>query len=154
MNYLGSELDFIDASQSANSRFGQDFYEADPDANSWKAEYFSNTTLSGSPALIEGFGSGLSFSQNWGANSPSTRLAMTSIPSENFSARFTKTHTLSAGLYKIQTNSEDGVQVKIGNQIVILDWEAQSSTASIVYFYWNEGTAPITVEYDEGTGGA
>jgi PA14 domain/Bacterial pre-peptidase C-terminal domain len=118
-------------------------------ANNWKAEYFNNTNLTGTPVFVENLGDGSQgFSRNWGNNSP------TNTPSDNFSARMTTQRYLAPGLYQIKAQADDGVRVKIGNQSVIERWLDQSFATNSGYFRSNGGTFPITVDYYERGGSA
>jgi Calx-beta domain/Ser-Thr-rich glycosyl-phosphatidyl-inositol-anchored membrane family len=156
-NYLGSEVDYINSSQSAGSKFGQDYYEADPDTisiptNRWKAEYFNGTNPdSGTPIKVEDAGDGSqTLNLNWGSGSPS------GVPADNFSAWFTTTRYLNEGLYKITTNSDDGIAVFVGaTGKRVEQWiDKGSSDTYTGYFYVGNGEVPIKVKYYENGGGA
>jgi murein DD-endopeptidase MepM/ murein hydrolase activator NlpD len=126
---------------------------ADNDATipttSWKAEYFNNISLSGTPVFTENLGSGSGgFNKNWGSGSPAS-----SVPVDNFSARMTTQRYLAPGLYHIKTNSDDGARVSINNQSVIDRWIPGAGLNS-GYFYSTGGNYPVKVEYLEYHGGA
>ncbi|MBW4488386.1 MAG: pre-peptidase C-terminal domain-containing protein [Trichocoleus desertorum ATA4-8-CV12] len=152
LNYLGSELDHIDSARTSGTQFGQDYYEADPEASNWRAEYYNNRNLSGSPVFIESFGSSQNFERQWGSDSPTTRLGSTAVPTDSFSARVTSTRYLAPGLYQVRVGSDDGVRVKVGNLNVIDSWVDQGPAPHSGYFRWAGGTTPITVEYYENAG--
>ena len=119
-------------------------------STNWKAEFFNNTNLSGSPVLIQDLGSGSqNFSRNWGYSSPSS-----AVSSDNFSARVTTQRYFAPGTYQIQTTSDDGVRVRIGNQTVINKWIDQGSTSHFGTFTTNGGTFNVSVEYYERGGAA
>lgn len=118
-------------------------------ANNWKAEYFNNINLTGTPVFMENLGDGSrGFSRNWGNGSP------TNTPSDNFSAKMTTQRYLAPGLYKITTQADDGIRVRIGNQTVVNRWVDQPYLTNSGYFYSNGGNVPIAVEYYERGGGA
>ncbi|MFB2982484.1 PA14 domain-containing protein [Microseira sp. BLCC-F43] len=118
-------------------------------ANRWKAEYFNNINLTGNPTFVEDLGDGKqAFSRNWGNSSP------TNTPSDNFSARMTTQRYLAPGLYKITTQADDGIKVRIGNQTVVDKWVDQPFVTNSGYFYSNGGNFPIAVEYYERGGSA
>ncbi|WP_293122414.1 PA14 domain-containing protein [Microcoleus sp. bin38.metabat.b11b12b14.051] len=118
-------------------------------ANNWKAEYFNNTNLTGTPVFVENLGDGIQrFSRNWGTGSP------TNTPSDNFSARITTQRYLAPGLYKIETQADDGIRVSIKNQKVIDQWNYKSFATNSGYFRSSGETVPIAVEYSELGGGA
>ncbi|MCT7990891.1 pre-peptidase C-terminal domain-containing protein [Laspinema olomoucense] len=110
----------------------------------WKAEYFNNTNLTGSPVFVENLGSGSqNFSRNWGNGAP------TNTPADNFSARMSTQRYLAPGLYKIQATADDGVRVRVNNQTVIDKWVDQPFVTNSGYFRSNGGNVPVTVDYYE-----
>ncbi len=118
-------------------------------ATNWKAEYFNNTNLTGSPVFVEDLGSGSqNFSRNWGNGAP------TNTPADNFSARMSTQRYLAPGLYKIQATADDGVRVRVNNQTVIDKWVDQPFVTNSGYFRSNGGNVPVTVDYYERGGGA
>jgi predicted Zn-dependent protease len=155
-NYLGSEVDYIDAKQTTLTKFGQDYFETDPEATTWKAEFFNNLSLSGSPVYVEGFGSDLSFERQWGLGSPSARNNPQTVLSDGFSVRVSSKRYLNPGLYHIRTTSDDGIRVRVGSNLMVINsWIDQGATPPHSgYFYWAGGEAPITIEYYENAGGA
>ncbi|CAD5958845.1 Calx-beta domain-containing protein [Planktothrix agardhii] len=147
--YSGSTSNYIDLGNTSGT-----VTIADNDVNipstSWKAEYFNNVSLSGTPVFTENLGSGSQgFSKNWGGNSPAS-----SIPVDNFSGRMKTERYFAPGLYQIKVQADDGVQVKIGNESVIDRWLSQSFVTNSGYFRSNGGTVPITVDYYEQGGDA
>lgn len=115
----------------------------------WKAEYFNNTNLTGSPVFVENLGSSSqNFSRNWGNGAP------TNTPADNFSARMSTQRYLAPGLYKIQAQADDGVRVRVNNQTVIDKWVDQPFVTNSGYFRSNGGNVPVTVDYYERGGGA
>ncbi|MEA5579690.1 Calx-beta domain-containing protein, partial [Anabaena sp. UHCC 0451] len=117
-------------------------------ANNWKAEYFNNRDLTGSPTWIEDLGSGSQdFSRNWGNGAP------TNTPVDNFSGRFTTTRYFAPGLYHITVNGDDGVQAWIGNERLIGQWNDFAGTYS-GYFRSTGGYYAVKVEHKEISGGA
>jgi len=119
-------------------------------SNNWKAEFFNNTNLSGSPVLVQDLGSGSqNFSRNWGYSSPSS-----AVSSDNFSARVTTQRYFAPGTYQIQTTSDDGVRVRINNQTIIDKWIDQASTNHFGTFTTTGGNFNVSVEYYERGGAA
>jgi PA14 domain len=119
-------------------------------ANNWKAEYFNNRDLTGTPVFVENLGDGSQgFSRNWGTAAPNNNT-----PPDNFSARMTTQRSLAPGLYQIKVQADDGVKVKVGNQSVIDRWFDQPFVTNSGYFRSNGGTVPITVDYYERSGSA
>lgn len=77
----------------------------------WTAQYYNNTTLSGTPSLIRGESTP---SNNWGAGSPGA-----SISADNFSARWTTSAVLNAGTYRVTVRADDGVRVWVDGVLYI-----------------------------------
>ncbi|MFN2109055.1 MAG: PA14 domain-containing protein [Anaerolineae bacterium] len=115
-------------------------------AGSWYAEYFANVSLSGGPSLTR-YESGLTF--EWGAGSPGT-----GIPSDNFSARFTRDDWFEGGTYRFSYRSDDGLRLWIDDTLIIDDWLDRAATWSIVDHYVAAGTHRVRVEYYERGGNA
>jgi hypothetical protein len=87
----------------------------------WKAEYFSNTGLSGSPTTVVDEGTGI-VDHDWGTAGPS------GLPSDNFSARFTRTVTLAGGRYRFSVVTDDGSRLWVDDQLKIDAWWDQAPT--------------------------
>jgi pimeloyl-ACP methyl ester carboxylesterase len=119
-------------------------------STNWKAEFFNNLSLAGGPVLTQDLGSGnQNFSRNWGYGSPGS-----AVSSDNFSARVTTQRYFAPGTYQIQTTSDDGVRVRIGNQTVINKWIDQASTNHYGTFTTTGGNFNVSVEYYERGGAA
>ncbi|MBD3560074.1 S8 family serine peptidase, partial [Planktothrix sp. FACHB-1355] len=127
---------------------GQDI-QPEISANHWKAEYFNNRDLSGNSVLLEDWGESNSFRREWGDGAPA------GVPSDNFSVRLTTQRYFAPGNYQINTNSDDGVRVRIGNQTAIDKWvEQEFKNQHEGYFRSEGGEYPVTVEYFESGGNA
>lgn len=114
----------------------------------WKAEYFDNKDLAGTPTHTDGFINITgNISQNWGSDAPPN------IPVDQFSARYKTQQYLNPGIYKINLNSDDGVRVWINNELIIDRWVDQAGTYSD-YFSSSGGYYPVTIEYKENMGEA
>jgi hypothetical protein len=111
----------------------------------WTAEYFNNTSLSGSPTFTEGIGPSnltFGFDKNWGLGAPAN------TPADNFSSRFKTTRYFAPGLYRITVSGDDGVQAWIGNERIISQWNDFAGTYS-GYFRSNGGYYDVRVEHKE-----
>jgi hypothetical protein len=111
-------------------------------------DYFTNNGLSGSPLLTRQ--ETPQFSGGTGSPDPS-------IPTDNFSARWSGTFTVPTdGQYVFRTESDDGVRLWINNALVVDNWTPHAPTLN--------STAPIMLgagyrydiklEWQELTGGA
>ncbi|HLU09275.1 MAG TPA: SH3 domain-containing protein [Oceanobacillus sp.] len=108
----------------------------------WTAQYFNNTSLSGSPVYTETLPNGINF--NWGTGSPNAL-----VPVDNWSARFTSVQTLQAGTYEFVVASDDGVRVFIDNVLVLDRFVGRILTTDRFQQNLTAGPHSITVEYVE-----
>jgi len=116
-------------------------------ADHWKAEYFSNTGLTGTPASTVDEGTGV-VDHSWGSGGPS------GLPSDNFSARFTRTVMFAAGRYRFTIVTDDGSRLWVDNQLKIDAWWDQAPTTYTVDVDLTAGAHTLKYEYYEHTGGA
>jgi YVTN family beta-propeller protein len=110
--------------------------------------YYANRTLANNPVLTRV--EAIDF--NWGTGSPGT-----GVPTNKFSARWTgMIEAPTAGAYRIQTISDDGVRVWVNGSQVINNWTDHSTTTntSAVINLTAGQRVPITVEYYENGGSA
>ncbi len=112
-----------------------------PPPQNWKGEYFTNMTLSGTPALVR---DDQQIQFNWGYGSP-----VASIPSDNFSVRWTRNLNLEPGRYRFSATTDDGVRLWVNNQMVIDAWydhAVQTFTADVDVA---GGSIPVKMDYYE-----
>ncbi|KAA3658754.1 MAG: hypothetical protein DWQ04_24130, partial [Chloroflexi bacterium] len=88
-------------------------------SNVWKAEFFNNTDLSGSPVKTIEYGS-IDF--NWGQDAP-----VDGVNADNFSIRFTREIDFSKGEYKFFATADDGVRVYVDGVLVIDEWNSSGA---------------------------
>ena len=112
----------------------------------YKAEYFDNKSLLGSPTyqLNED-----SINNIWNRNAPHS-----SIPVDQFSARWIKTDYFAKGNYEFDIKADDGVRLYIDNVKVLDKWFDQPSTNYKIQKYLPQGYHEIKLEYYENFGGA
>jgi hypothetical protein len=115
-----------------------------------QAEYFANDSLSGSAALSR---VDKSINFVWSGSSPDPK-----IPGEHFSARWTGTIEVPAGITNdviLSTVEDDGVRVWIDGKQVIDTWGPQDSTSSSASLALTAG-APhqLRIEYQQLGGNA
>jgi hypothetical protein len=114
----------------------------------WKGEYFSNTSLSGSPVVVR---DDRYIDFNWGKGSP----AYPAVPDDRFSARWTRNATYPAGQYKFVLTSDDGSRLYINGVQVINNFGSPPNLSPISADYWHPGgVMGLKVEYYEATGPA
>ncbi len=112
----------------------------------WKAEYFGNQDLSGTPVAVVDEGTGF-VDHSWGDGGPAG-LA------DHFSARFTRTVTLPAGRYRFTVTTDDGSRLWVDGQLTIDAWWPQGPTGHTAEVDLGAGEHVLRYEYFEQTGGA
>jgi hypothetical protein len=110
----------------------------------WQAQYWNNRLLTGTPALVR-TESAVSF--DWGYGSPGA-----AIPKDNWSARWTKTATFTAGWYRFRTFTDDGVRLWVGGKLVIDQWFDMPGAANMADVYLTAGAHEVKMEYYERIG--
>jgi len=112
----------------------------------WRGEYFANRSLGGAPLLVRN-DSKVDF--NWGAGSPDSR-----IPTDNFSARWTRSLAFEAGDYRFYARSDDGVRVWLDALLVIDDWNDGGRLRTGEFLNLGAGQHQVKIEFYEGAGDA
>lgn len=120
---------------------------APPPANSWRAEYFNNITLAGTPALVRN-DAVLDF--GWGNGSPAPGV----VTDDYFSVRWLQNLNLSAGNYRFTLAVDDGARLFINGRTLIDAWKDQGSTQYSGDIYLPGGSTTVQLEYYEKTGAA
>jgi hypothetical protein len=108
----------------------------------WRGEYFNNTRLSGTPALVRD-DAGIAF--NWGYGSP----APGTINTDRFSVRWTRTLDLSASRYRFKMTVDDGGRLWVNNRLIIDAWRDQAARTYTAEIDLPGGPVPIKMEYYE-----
>ena len=116
----------------------------------WIGEYYSSNDLSGSATLCR---DDRDINFDWGYGSPSSVL-----PSDNFSARWTRSVNFSAGQHTFTVGSDDGSRLYIDGALIIDYWNdhaygTQTATATlsggahtvVLEFYERGGIAQATL---------
>ncbi len=114
-------------------------------ANAWHGEYYGNMNLQGSPLLTREEAQ-LAF--EWGEGSPGPQ-----IPSDRFSARFTRRIRLAPGTYRIGLVVDDGGRVYVDGKLVIDEWRT-GTRRHVVTDLPLGGQHELRVEYFENAGAA
>lgn len=114
-----------------------------PAPGPWRAEYFNNTSLSGSPALVRDEGQPNS---NWGYGSPAPGI----IGNDYFSARWTRTLEFIPGRYRFTVTTDDGARLWVNNQLIVNNWRNQPALPASGEIDLAGGAIPIRMEYYEG----
>lgn len=135
------KMEYFDATGGALAVLGWERIDTFPD---WKAEYFNNVDLAGSPVLVRNESS---INHDWGNGSPAP-----AVQSDNFSARWTRRQSFEGGDYIFRLRSDDGVRVWVDNNLVYDHW--QDGDTGNLEFNTNiaGGVRDLRVEYFERTG--
>jgi prepilin-type N-terminal cleavage/methylation domain-containing protein len=112
--------------------------------NGWVGEYYSNQSLTGSPALCR---DDASITFHWGSGAPQS-----GVPSDHFSARWTETVTFTAGNHVFTLGSDDGGRLYIDGTRVIDSWFDRSYGTDNVTRNLSAGTHTIVMEFYENGG--
>ena len=112
----------------------------------WRAEFFNNTDLTGSPVATRhdpwiGF--------EWENGSP-----MPGVNSDHFSARWTTRMHLKTDHYRFCAMSDDGVRIYVGGTRVLDEWHPNNGVAYCGEHWASTGTYEVKVEYYEDGGKA
>jgi PA14 domain/Fibronectin type III domain/Glycosyl hydrolases family 16 len=106
----------------------------------YKAEYFANETLSGSPGITR---CEASVNNTWAdGQSPGT-----GIPNEDFSARYTGRIGFAGGDYEFKVTVDDGARLYVDGELVIDKWFQQAPTTYTAKRTLAAGFHDIKVEY-------
>ena len=116
-----------------------------PTITDWRGEYYNNTSLAGTPALVR---NDQAISFRWGESSPAR-----GIRADNFSARWTRTLDFAPGLYRITVGADDGARLWIDDQRLIDEWHASPFREHEVVVGLN-GRHRVRLEYLELGGNA
>jgi hypothetical protein len=86
---------------------------------------------------------------NWGTGSPGGN-----VPSDNFSARWTREIWVPAGSYTLYLQADDGARVWVDGQLFIDAWPADPGKTYAAELGLSEGIHILKVEYFEKSGEA
>jgi glucose/arabinose dehydrogenase len=112
----------------------------------FKADYFNSIDLSGAPAYQA---CEPSISNDWSFDNPAPGL-----PQDNFSVRWTGTHTFAAGQHRFTATTDDGMRIWLDGQPVIDKWFDQGPTTYTATVNVTAGDHEVKVEFYEHTGTA
>jgi hypothetical protein len=118
----------------------------EPKITEWRGEYYSNTKLSGDYVLVR---NDKKIDFNWNNGSPDG-----AVPSDGFSARWTRKLTFDNAIYRFHLVMDDGAALWVDDQLVIDEWERGASREVTVDLEMKKGEHEIKVEYFEATGNA
>ncbi len=117
-------------------------------ANNWKAEYFNNNYLAGTPVFSR-YESSNSLNYNWGSGGPGN-----GVNNDNFSARWTGSFDFQAGDYTFKQSVDDGMRVWVDGNLIHDTWSGRNAVDYNVVRNMTAGQHTVKVEYKELTGAA
>ncbi len=118
-----------------------------PSPANWRGEYYDNPNLAGQPVLVRD-DPALDF--NWGGGSPGP-----GVPTDNFSARWTRSFQFEDGDYRFLADVDDGVKLYLDGWLVIDEWNTNPYVLhSGVFADIKAGPHTLTVEFFEAAGDA
>ncbi len=117
-----------------------------PSFPDWKAEFWSNVNLSGNPGLVR---NDAQVKFDWGMQSPAT-----GVPADLFSARWTRSMSFPAGLYRFSLRADDGVRLYINGTRVLDEWHTADGTVVYTVDRGLSGTNTLRLDYYDGGGAA
>ncbi|MCS6910677.1 MAG: PA14 domain-containing protein [Anaerolineales bacterium] len=114
-------------------------------AGQYRAEYYNDRSLSGSPTFTRCEGS---INYDWGG-SPGN-----GVGDDNFSVRWTGRHYFRKGNYTFIARADDGIRVWVDGSLIIDAWRDQAPTEYRAKRSLSAGEHEIKVEFYENSGGA
>jgi hypothetical protein len=112
----------------------------------WKADYFDNQLLSGTPVLTR---NDTSINFDWGEQSPDSK-----VPADGFSVRWTRTLQFSDGTYRFSATVDDGVRIYVDNTLVVDEWRNGSLRTVFGDINLTAGPHTVVVEYFDAAANA
>jgi hypothetical protein len=111
----------------------------------WDAAYYGNRWLGGTPVVTRR-DENIDF--DWGTGSPAA-----GIPSDGFSARWTRTVHFEEGMYRFTATTDDGVRLWVNGHLLIDEWRDQWFQPHSDDMHVS-GDVPVVMEYYENGGAA
>jgi hypothetical protein len=110
------------------------------------AQYYNNTSLSGSPTFTR---CESTINNNWGTGGPGN-----GVGTEAFSVRWTGTFNFASGNTTFTATSDDGIRVWVDADLIINAWFDQGTTTYTATATLTAGAHVVQVEYFENGGDA
>lgn len=110
------------------------------ETNAFRASYWNNPDLSGTPVLSQTVSAPLDL--NWGLGSPGTGVA-----ADSFSAKFEGDFTFAADTYRFTSVVDDGMRLYIDDVIVKDAWFDQAASTYFADITLTQGTHRVRLEY-------
>jgi len=114
--------------------------------DAWHGSYWNNRDLQGNPDLVR---TDQAIDFDWEGLSPDPVIQV-----DDFSARWDRTVSFSAGTYRFKATGDDGMRVWVDGLIIIDDWNEAKLRTNEADVYLANGQHKITMEYFEKGGKA
>jgi pimeloyl-ACP methyl ester carboxylesterase/LysM repeat protein len=114
--------------------------------NIWKAEYFNNNSLNGSPTFTKEENQ---INNDWGSGGPGN-----GIENDNFSVRWQGQFPFEGGNYRFTNSVDDGMRIYVDNNLVHDTWNGRNAVTFNTDVPIYTGMHTIKVEYREDVGDA
>jgi PA14 domain. len=121
-------------------------YLVEKQLSQWKAEYFNNINLTGTPVFSRGESS---INYDWGNGGPGN-----GVRNDQFSARWTGSFNFQGGDYTFKQSVDDGMRVWVDNNLIHDTWNGRNAVDYSVVRNMTPGQHTVKVEYKEWTGAA
>jgi hypothetical protein len=119
---------------------------ASPSYPDWRGEYWSNQSLSGSPAFVR---NDPSINFNWGGDAP-----VTGLPADGFSVRWNRTAEFDAATYRFHVLVDDGARLWVDDLLILDTWRDGAAREVTADHAMAAGNHHLRVEFYEYTGEA
>ena len=116
---------------------------APPPSDVWRASYFDNRNLQGTPMVIQ---TATAINFTWGANPP-----VAPLPADGFSARFERVVEFNDGFYRFSINADDGVRFWIDGKLALDEWHG-STDLTYTVGRTLRGLHTLRIDYYEANG--
>ena len=136
-------VEYFEGVGTALINFNIDKITSYPD---WKGEYFANQFLTEPPAYTR---NDVAVSFDWGSNAPAP-----GVPSDNFSARWTRTVNFGGGNTRFTLRVNGGVNFYIDGSLLISQWYPATNATYTADFNLAPGNHNFRIEYFHTTGTA
>jgi len=116
---------------------------------SWRGDYWNNPDLAGEPVLIR---NEAEIDFDWGEAGPAA--VNSTLPPDNFSARWTRTLNFAEGYYRFTVDADDGARLFIDENLLINDWQSDNPNPVSNELFLANGQHKLRLDYFERAGPA
>ena len=109
----------------------------------WKAEFWPNKDFSGSPVLVR---NDKKVDFDWDTKAPAA-----GVPEDHFSARWTRTLNLTAGLYRFSLRANDGVRLYVNGTRLVDEWHSSNGATEYTAELFLSGSTALRLDYYDNT---